>query len=309
MDKNVIKYIENALKEILGNNFRIYRYNFFKQGNSHLIYILHTNQGKLALKILKSNRDVSVLSNTIKAHNILQKIGLTHSEVITYNICPKKYSLLYIIHKFIEGDDLETLYSTLNKEDLNRIFYDLGVYLRLMHTYKANHFSKDISFNKTFDSWESFLIERLEKEMKFMIDTSMATQPCLEHIETSIRNMVKDISFSTISPTFVHRDIHPANILIRNKKFVSLIDFEISWFSDPLWDFNKLDVFFFNNRPELKEKMLDGYNINNRAFKEEYSARLNLNRMFEYMWAFRNYYVDKDYDTSRFYLNLLTKSL
>ncbi len=299
MNEAAFNTLVDILKQKIGYDLQVFSYFPITKGNSYDSMVVNTNKGRYILKILKKERDASSIINTVEATRLVAENHLEMPQVVCYEAMSGSIYAPFIIQEFIEGEDFEQVSLCLDEEERIECFYNIGLYLAKLHAIKGKTFSIDLIYSKTYPSWKEFLYDRIEKEFNFLKSSGVAEVSQLNKIREAFYEEV-DYLPGNIIPVFVHRDIHPGNAILYKRKFISFIDFEIAWFSDALWDFNKMQVFFFNGFPKLRDALYDGYKLIANWF-DDAERRLLLYKGFEYLWAIRSYYSDNDYNKIRFY--------
>ncbi|WP_228485694.1 aminoglycoside phosphotransferase family protein [Thermaerobacillus caldiproteolyticus] len=87
---------------------------------------------------------------------------------------------------------------------------------------------------------------------------------------------------------FQHDDFHPSNILINNKSFSGIIDFQRMDWGDPIHDLHKLGFFSKQVSIEFTKGIIDGYHENqvlNESFWELYALYSAMHIVSALVWG------------------------
>lgn len=127
----------------------------------------------------------------------------------------------------------------------------------------------DITSPKQFSqkNWFNFLKTQLARKVKFLVKSGKITgKEARQFIDcwTSQRGKLPKRSFQ---PTLVHNDVHLDNVLITKSKQLYLIDFEDSFYGDPLYDLIPFSDFHPRLFPKLK-KFYNNKTVFNSGWQE-----------------------------------------
>lgn len=86
-----------------------------------------------------------------------------------------------------------------------------------------------------------------------------------------------------VTPCLTHRDLHPANILLRERQFLTAIDFEHARVADPLYDLVKVQDFILPLDAELAAGIISALAL--ETWDEEMWARFRAVCVLEYLSA------------------------
>jgi serine/threonine protein kinase len=132
-----------------------------------------------------------------------------------------------------------------------------------------------------------------------------------EHLGTGLTKELKAF-WSEIRPALqaapmalIHRDIHPANIIVHDRGLADIIDYEQSRFADPLYDFVKPFEYVMPLHPAIGSSLVQSYDLD--LTRTDIIQRLSAVFALEYLSAI--VYFDKRADEqmiSRQRANLVT---
>ncbi|MBC1544910.1 aminoglycoside phosphotransferase family protein [Listeria cossartiae] len=137
----------------------------------------------------------------------------------------------YMIIDYLRGEDAESGMSHLSNLEQFKAGFSAGELLRKIHQLPL-----DIPVMNWFD-FQAAKFNRKAQELK----TLGVTAPFLTETEKFVHEHLTRLKNRPIC--LQHGDFHPANIILDNKKFVGLIDFNRLEFGDPLFDLAKIGFF------------------------------------------------------------------
>lgn len=187
--------------------------------------------GKKELCVLKEN-----LNNPFEAEMMIYIKNNTNIPVPkVFDYGKKKENNYYILMEFIEGDTLEKVIGKISDSEKESIINQLGKYIYEMreHNFKficsinnnpCNELFVDDNLFGPFNTLEEFNNYRIEK---LIID---------DKIFEDYLNKSKKFKTNFI---LSHNDIGPYNIIVKNNKIVSILDWELSGFYPDYWEYNR----------------------------------------------------------------------
>ncbi|WP_053368252.1 aminoglycoside phosphotransferase family protein [Bacillus sp. FJAT-27245] len=156
----------------------------------------------------------------------------------------------YMILTFLPGADAEEELRNLTGEEQYSAGFQAGKELRNLHKLQAP---------AETPTWYSFKKKKSDRYLaefsKLDLDPEMKN--ILEKYITENESLMKDRP-----NTFQHDDFHPSNLLINNRKFSGIIDFQRMDWGDPIHDLQKLGFFSKKVSIEFTKGIIDGYHGN-----------------------------------------------
>ena len=191
-------------------------------------YVIHTNENhKLFLRIFNQED----LGSKKKEYYILEKmrdLNVHCSRPVSIN---EMENWGYLITTYLEGKDAE---DEIPKHTINEQFnigFEAGKELRKIHQYAAPN---------NISSW---YLRKVKKHNKYMKDY-LACGVQIKDDQKIINFIENNIHLMKHRPNlFQHDDFHPANIIVNNKKFAGVIDFNRFDWGDPYHEFLKIGIF------------------------------------------------------------------
>ncbi len=171
----------------------------------------------------------------------------------------KRY--FYLILDFFIGVDLyETIPSLTDKQSI-KIGKELAETLKRLHQIKGDHY--DIghyiptipNFKFSWKKGHLAYIELLYSQIT-SLNLSMNFQKVIESAFTYMYNHIDSLDYEN-GPVFLHNDLHPKNIIIRQNQYIGVIDWECSQFGEYDFDFvHLLQWCIYPNEPRRSFKKL-----------------------------------------------------
>lgn len=137
----------------------------------------------------------------------------------------------YMIIEYLRGEDAESGMNHLSNLEQFKAGFSAGELLRKIHELPL-----DIPVMNWFD-FQSTKFKRKAQELKKL----EISAPFLIETEKFVHDNLARLKNRPIC--LQHGDFHPANIILDNKKFAGLIDFNRLEFGDPLFDLAKIGFF------------------------------------------------------------------
>ncbi|WP_309505717.1 aminoglycoside phosphotransferase family protein [Thermaerobacillus caldiproteolyticus] len=136
-----------------------------------------------------------------------------------------------------------------------------------------------------YPSWYSIKKKKSDKYLKELKKINL-DENIKETLETYIK---KNETLMKGRPSkFQHDDFHPSNILINNKSFSGIIDFQRMDWGDPIHDLHKLGFFSKQVSIEFTKGIIDGYHENqvlNESFWELYALYSAMHIVSALVWG------------------------
>ncbi|MBC1572094.1 phosphotransferase family protein [Listeria sp. FSL L7-1426] len=137
----------------------------------------------------------------------------------------------YMIIDYLRGEDAESGMSHLSNLEQFKAGFSAGELLRKIHELPL-----DIPVMNWFDFQAAKFNRKVQELKKLGVTAPFLTETEKFVLENIVRLKNRPICLQ-------HGDFHPANIILDNKKFVGLIDFNRLEFGDPLFDLAKIGFF------------------------------------------------------------------
>ncbi|WP_096185761.1 aminoglycoside phosphotransferase family protein [Evansella halocellulosilytica] len=192
-------------------------------------YLIHMNDdsNKLLLRLFS----IGEFESKKTEYSILERMqdyNVTCSQPISIGQVGNRG---YMITSYIEGKDAEEEISKYSDQDQFDIGIEAGKELKKMHQYAApNH----------IPSW---YLRKVDKHKKY-IDAYLACDVKVKNDQKIMSFIEENIHLMKQRPNlFQHDDFHLGNIIVNNKKFSGVIDFNRYDWGDPIHEFLKIGIF------------------------------------------------------------------
>ncbi|MEH6944348.1 aminoglycoside phosphotransferase family protein [Bacillus sp. JJ722] len=187
-----------------------------------------------------------------------------------------KINKAYMVLTYIQGDDAEIALCELSEKDQYTAGFLAGKELKKLH---------NLSAPLNYPSWYYLKKEKSDKYL-MELKTVEVDDSIKEMIETYIKE--NEILMKERPNKFQHDDFHPSNILIHNKSFSGIIDFQRMDWGDPIHDLQKLGFFSKRISIEFTKGIIDGYHEKqkiNKSFWELYTLYSAIHIVSALVWG------------------------
>lgn len=209
-------------------------------------FILTTNEG---LKyILRLSFPKNPMSKIMEMERMLEckRLGVKCSEPIRYGLTSNE-ECFYALLSWIDGDDGATIINELPKKTHQNIGYLAGKDLKIIN-----------SIPDTFNSQSWF--NRYKKKQNLYYDIFVQSDIDFSYKEIILSYIKENFHIIQDRPSyFLHDDFHLNNIILNNKTYAGIIDFNRCDFGDPWHEFIKLYMFSSEISKEFCIGQINGY--------------------------------------------------
>ncbi len=240
---------------------------------------------------LQKGRQTSIIirANKEKFKNLITYI-VVNKILAKYRIYAPKLITNHYEHNIIEITDLgqKSFYNSIIKK--KNKFNDYKNLIKIIIKLQNIKLQRNYSFGKFKINFQNYSIQNLHKESDLFFDwylkycfKSSKLKKIKKIIKNELTKIYKKLYFQ--NNTFVHRDFHSSNIMIKKNK-LGLIDSQDAIIGNPLYDVASLiDDVRIKLPSNLQEKLLNFYYYKSKLKKEEYK---NLKNDFEILSVQRN---------------------
>lgn len=183
----------------------------------------------------------------------------------------------YMITKIISGENIEHSWNKLSKEQRYSLSFQAGTILRKIHSIRSNSFG-DLANNSPLPQvtkWSEYLDCKLRFHLDEARDLKLFEDDTIKAIWSNFKSLVSLIDQVTI-PSFVHVDFHFGNMLYDGDSIKSVLDFEWSFWGDPLYDLCQIEN-LDETWPDSKAAFKEGYGL--PEFDSDQILKLKLYQM------------------------------
>lgn len=212
---------------------------------------------------------------------VIAQTSLPAPNIIAYDFSKKVICKNYLIMEYMDGIPMSEI--TLEPNDQQQIFRQLGAYLRELHE-SVRHKTYGYTGNTCMQlqrSWFGAFRIMWHK----LIDDISSCKVYTEQENKFAKNQLDKFSkaFSRNVPaSLLHMDIWSQNILVdRNKQISGILDWDRALFGDPEIEFGVLAYVGFLNEDFKKGYEAIPYETNN----------FNIRQVFYYLYEFQKYLV------------------
>ena len=192
-------------------------------------FLVHPKEGSKQLLVRMFN--VKELETKKKEYSILESMQdyqVTCSRPIAIG---EVGNCGYMITSYIEGKDGEEEIAKYSYQEQYRIGVEAGGELKKMHQLSAP------------DDMTSWYLRKVEKHKNY-IEAYLACDIKIKNDKRIISFIDENIHLMKERPNlFQHDDFHLGNLIINNKKFAGVIDFNRYDWGDPIHEFLKIGIF------------------------------------------------------------------
>ncbi len=214
-------------------------------------YLLLTEREQFLLKLTRDQAIAEVkFRNLMTALQLVAAWNIPASELIGFGEwqASRRY---YVLIRYHPGEDAQDALPNFTPQERARFFFELGRVTAQLHHIPVDHYSDLIGDNSYRPAYHKIINEKLDRLAVYSAQLTHSAYPLLSLIE---RLREKFTTFSIpFQPAVVHGDLTTRNILVHNRRFDRLLDFENTKFYDPLYDFAKLHIKVFN--PAMNDKI------------------------------------------------------
>ncbi|QGH33344.1 phosphotransferase [Gracilibacillus salitolerans] len=193
------------------------------------------------------------------------------------NLIPKpiEFGKGYMILTYLPGEDGEEALRSLTKQEQYIAGLSAGRELRKLHQLDAP---------QGYPSWYKVKKEKSDNYLNELkkLDLDQGLCSLLQHYIKDNEPIMKDRPNK-----FQHDDFHPSNLLIYQKKFSGIIDFQRMDWGDPIHDLQKLGFFSVQVSIPFTNGIVDGYSKEKptQAFWELYTLYCAMHVVSALVWG------------------------
>jgi aminoglycoside phosphotransferase (APT) family kinase protein len=191
----------------------------------------------------------------------------------------------YILLTYIEGNDASGELPELNETEQYEIGFETGKELLKMHQFEA-----PASVSPWYD-------RKIAKHRKLMDEYAELNVP-FKHESKIISFIESHIELMQDRPNlFQHDDIHVGNIIVKNRRFSGLIDFNRYDWGDPVHDFLKMGMFSKEVSIPFSIGQVQGYHQSeepDELFWKLYALYLAMSLFASIVWVWKVVPEEKD---------------
>lgn len=233
-------------------------------------YVIRFNARDINLpKIQRENR----------AYQLMKENGIPVPEYVLCDVSKSISKYDYMITKIISGHNIEHSWNSLSKSQRYSLSHQAGQLLKKIHTIKNNFFGDLVTNSPMSQSsqWSEYLKCKLTFHLNEASEYKLFDAVLLKNI-WSIFDFFVPIIDDQLRPSFVHVDFHFGNMLFEKDLIKSILDFEWSFWGDPLYDLCRVED-LDDTWPESQLAFKDGYGI--AGFDKSEKLKMNFYQMIK----------------------------
>ncbi len=165
-----------------------------------------------------------------------------------------------LVQEYLSGADAEEVFPVLTKEERGRFFFDLGRAVSKLHEINIGGFTRNLTQKNVFLRWTDYVRDQLETSLEANFDAGLITPEDLRAAEKKIMDIAMKVSPDVI-PSMVHQDLALHNILMENRAFKCMIDFEYAKSADRYYELITLRMWVFDKYPDSEKIFFNGYEL------------------------------------------------
>ncbi len=242
-------------------------------GGDHLVFIAKTKKGNFVLRYQLKDKNKLIVQKTVC--DLWKKKGV---------LVPKQFVLRkkYLIEECLPGRDAGLVKLSKNEEE--KVFRDLGLQLKKMHSVREQGYGDLISARKgRYKSWKSYCDSFVYPSLRGALKKGRITKKEYDQARKKYL-MYSPYLESFDKPTLLHGDLASGNFMVNKGKFSGIIDMSDARCGDPLFDLGTMHQFMQNE--SLIKELLKTY------------GDVNFNIILFYAWIVSGKKVNS-YDKSR----------
>lgn len=208
-------------------------------------YLLKDKEGK---KYLLRLSDISKKEEKEKEYEMLSlfsSLGFPSSSPIEKGITEDGKDF-YMLLEWVEGEDMEKILPTLNKEEQYNLGSEAGHILSMIHSLPVKEEDKPLKTKKEKK------LRQLEK-YKLSVNRIEGDEIYIKYVEDNIDSMWIE------PPVYLHGDFHPGNLIYTPNKRVGVIDYNRWEVGDRYEEFYKTESFGVNVSIPYSIGIIDSY--------------------------------------------------
>ncbi|TAH67135.1 MAG: aminoglycoside phosphotransferase family protein [Anaerolineaceae bacterium] len=184
-------------------------------------------------------------------------------------------TIYYIILEYMQGTELLSVYNDLSDQDIHDIGTSISDFLTGLHSIKGEKYdighyipiipNHDKSWRTGHELYWDYIYKGI-KEIQLDDCLTRLLELSNEYIKTNLSSLDYESG-----PVLLHNDFHVKNIIIHNKAFAGVIDWECSQFGER--DFELIHLLHWSLFPPSKDiKMMN-------MFKNVFSLQMKINNV------------------------------
>lgn len=184
----------------------------------------------------------------------------------------KKDNITYIVMEYIEGETLENIISNINNKDFEKIMSEIKKYLNELRNIKGNILG---SIND--GPYNNCLFQNPKPETSFS-NINQFNDYWINKVKEIMPNYhilaIKNVLPNNRDIVFSHGDLTTKNIIIKDNKIVSIIDWELAGWYPESWEYFRMLSYSIDNEKwhDSVNKIIKPYYIDYLMYKHIFAC-------------------------------------
>lgn len=211
--------------------------------------------------------------------------GVPVPNVYHTDVDVKRYPVMFQIMDLIEGKSL-SVYHRNNGLQVDRIAYELGMYMRRLHSVKMDGFGfvdtdllkKDGAVRCLDEEYPEYFNKRLDDHLDYLSKNNLLTTETITEIRQLFRKYSSLLYLD--AGVLIHRDLALWNVLGTPDRITAIIDWDDAVGGDPADDLGILQCFY---EEDFMAHVFSGY-FGNEKMSQEFQIRIWLHTLRNMLW-------------------------
>ena len=183
-----------------------------------------------------TGKTVSRFQSEALAYQYLHDSGVPVPEVVAFDRSKELLPYEYLITTRLQGTPVIDSWSDLSVQERERIAYEAGSYLALIHSHTFDRFGKlrDLA-SGGFAYWYDYSADYFHRYVRQALDLGIIDTSLRDRMQ-AVLDKYRPLWDAVTKGSLVHSDYHFENILQHNGAVSGVIDFEWAYSGDPTGD-------------------------------------------------------------------------
>ena len=218
-----------------------------------------TDLGELLVKIRRRAADAAKLRNQAEALRLARSGGVPAPELLYAGASDALGGRPLIVLRYIPGVDAEEALPGMDDRRRDLLFSDLGEAVGRLHGIAPPKFTDRLGTPEAdLDDWADAVGRRTERAALRNREIGLLSVSEIDDVVHRLTRTAEKVS-GVVAPALTHHDLYLANVLLRDRRFAALLDFELARAWDPMFDFVKLGMWVFEELPKSFRPFVAAY--------------------------------------------------
>lgn len=238
------------------------------------------------LQVARRRADPARTVHRVAMQRLAASRGVRVPEIVAVDADGVVLGAPCVVQRWVEGRDAAEALAAADPAAVAVFASSLGAEVARLHAIEGGAFEAAEPAGRGVPAWEEFVGHRVTQLRALharlpTVPDALAEAACARCIR-----LLADLP-AAFAPAFAHRDLHLPNVVCAEDGSVAaFLDFEHARFTDPAWDFVKLEFYVFADHPAAAGPLTSAYlAARGPAAGDVLGARLDLCRGLEYLRA------------------------